>query len=309
MLSIYKNKEQELLRLDDIANGCWINAVDPTPDEIKQLEDWGIEADLINYSLDLDEMARIERDEGYLLIMLRIPFFQGTGVDIPYITIPLGIILTDRFVATICRYDNNITRTLCNGRYRGLRTAKRYRFALYIFLETAARYLSNLREINRTVDALEDQLQKSTRNKELLEILKFQKSLVYFTTGLRSNGVMMERLQRMQFFKQFEDDRELLDDVITENQQAIEMTVIANNILSSMMDAFASIISNNMNTVIKALAALTIIINIPTIVTSFFGMNVALPFEEHIYAYLIILTGSLALTLIAVFIFMRRDWF
>jgi len=137
-----------------------------------------------------------------------------------------------------------------------MKTAKRYRFALYIILETATRYLAHLREINKTTEALEDQLQKSTRNREVLELLKFQKSLVYFTTGLRSNQVLMERLQRMEVFKKYEEDKDLLEDVITENQQAIEMTDIQTNILNGLMDAFASIISNNLNSVMKALAAL-----------------------------------------------------
>ena len=309
MLTIFKNTEQGLQRFENVANGGWINAIDPSPEEIKQLEGWGIEPDLINYSLDQDEMARMERDEGYVFILLRIPYFQGSGTDIPHITVPLGIILTDRFVVTICRHENDITRVLCNGKYRGLKTAKRYRFALYIFLEAATRYLSTLREINKTTEALEDQLQQSTRNREVLELLKVQKSLVYFTTGLRSNLVVMERLQRTQMFNQFEDDQELLEDVITENQQAIEMTNVQTNILNGLMDAFASIISNNLNTVMKALAALTIIINIPAIVAAFFGMNVSLPGEGHPLAFLIVLAISIGLTLFAAIVFVRRDWF
>ncbi len=309
MLAIYKSTEQGLQRFDDVVNGGWIDAVNPTPEEIAQLQAWGIEADLINYSLDQDEMAHMEREEGYVFILLRIPYFQGSGTDIPHITIPLGIILTDRFVVTICRYENDITRALCNGKYRGLKTAKRYRFALYVFLETALRYLSYLREINRITEVLEDQLQLSTRNREVLELLKVQKSLVYFTTGLRSNLVLMERLQRVRMFNQFEEDQELLEDVITENQQAIEMTNIQTNILNGLMDAFASIISNNLNTIMKALAALTIIINVPTIVASFYGMNVALPVQDHPHAFLIVLLISIVLVAIAVFVFVKRDWF
>jgi len=191
-----------------------------------------------------------------------------------------------------------------------MRTAKRYRFALYVILETATRYLMYLREINRKTEALEDQLQKSTRNREVLELLKYQKSLVYFTTGLRSNQVMMERLQRMKMFTQYEEDQELLEDVITENQQAIEMTDIQTNILNGLMDAFASIISNNLNSVMKALAALTIIINIPTIISSFFGMNVAIPGNEtHPFAFLTVVGIALGITIVAAIIFAKRDWF
>jgi magnesium transporter len=200
-------------------------------------------------------------------------------------------------------------RMLTNGKYRGFKTAKRYRFVLYVLLETATRYLTYLREINRAVDHVEDQLQKSTRNRELLQLLKYQKSLVYFTTALHSNEVMMERLQRMRMFNQYDEDEDLLEDVITENQQAIQVTNINAEILSGMMDAFASIISNNLNVVMKALAAITIVINVPAIVAAFYGMNVQLPGEDHPLAFLTVFGISILLSGIAVIIFYKRDWF
>jgi magnesium transporter len=212
-------------------------------------------------------------------------------------------------IVTICRYDKELFKVLANGKYRLLKTGKRYRFALYIFLETATRYLTHLREINRMTEAVEDQLQKSTRNREVLELLKYQKSLTYFATALRSNEVMMERVQRTQIFNYYEEDQDLLEDVLTENQQAIQMTNINTEILSSMMDAFASIISNNLNGVMKALAAITIIINVPAVVAAFYGMNVTLPGEGHPLAFLTVIGISLSLTAIATFIFYKRDWF
>ncbi len=309
MLTIYKTTPEGLEIVQSITNGCWISAIDPRPEEIAQLEEWGVEPELITYSLDLDEMARVERDEGYTLILLRIPYLQDENQDIPYITIPMGIIIKDNFIATLCRYPNDISRILTNGKYRGFKTAKRYRFVLYVLLETATRYLAHLRDINRAVENVEDQLQKSTRNRELLELLKYQKCLVYFTTALRSNEVMMERLQRMKMFNQYEEDEDLLEDVLTENQQAIQTTNIQTEILSSMMDAFASIISNNLNVVMKALAALTIILNLPTIVASFYGMNVALPGEDHPLAFLTVFGIAIGMTAIATYIFYKRDWF
>ncbi len=308
MLTIYKTTPEGLETLESPTNGCWIKVTDPTPDEIAQLVDWGIEPELITYSLDEDEMARVERDEGYTLILLRIPHFQGETHDIPYNTVPMGIIIKDNLIVTICRYKSQITNILTNGKYRGFKTAKRYRFVLYVLLETATRYLTYLREINRAVDHVEDQLQKSTRNSEVLELLKYQKSLVFFTTALRSNEVVMERLQRMRMFNQYEEDEDLLEDVITENQQAIQMTNINAEILSSMMDAFASIISNNLNVVMKILATLTIVVSLPTLVASFYGMNVSLPGEDHPFAFMAIFGISLALTSVAAFIFYKRDW-
>ena len=309
MLTIYKTTLEGLQTLESTANGCWIKATAPTAEEIEQLENWGIEPELITYSLDQDEMARVERDEGYTLILLRIPHFQGETHDIPYITVPIGIIIKENMIATICQHDSHITRILTNGKYRGFKTAKRYRFVLYVLLETATRYLTYLREINRAVDHVEDQLEKSTRNRELLQLLKYQKSLVYFTTALHSNEVVMERLQRMRMFNKYDEDEELLEDVITENQQAIQVTNINAEILSGMMDAFASIISNNLNVVMKALAAITIVINVPAIVAAFYGMNVTLPGENHPLAFLTVFGISILLSGLAVFIFYRRDWF
>ena len=307
MLTIYKTTEQGLEQLESMANGAWVKAIDPTPEETQQLVDWGIDTDYINYSLDLDEMPRMERDQDYTFILVRIPHRQPDS-DIPYTTIPLGIMIKSNFIVTICRHDKEMFKVLANGKYRLLKTAKRYRFALYIFLETATRYLTHLREINRTTEAIEDQLQKSTRNRELMELLKYQKSLTYFATALRSNEVMMERVQRTQIFNYYEDDQDLLEDVLTENQQAIQMTNINTEILSSMMDAFASIISNNLNTVMKALAALTIILNLPTVVAAFYGMNVALPGENHPLAFLTVIGIAVGLTALATFIFYKRDW-
>jgi magnesium transporter len=310
MLTIFKTIEGGLERLEQPVNGCWIHVVDPTPEEIKQLEAWDIEPDLIQYSLDLDEMAHTERDENYTFILSRVPYFQGSEHDVPYTTLPLGIILKSNLVVTICRRDNDVLRALCNGKYSGLKTGKRHRFVLYILLETALRYLSYLRAINRAVEDVEDRLQASTRNKEVLELLKYQKSLTYFATALRSNEVMMERLQRNRLFNQYEEDQDLLEDVLTENQQAIQMVSITTDILSSMMDAFASIISNNLNVVMKALAALTIVINIPTIVASFLGMNVEIPgAESHPLAFWVIVAISMLLAGLAAYIFVKRDWF
>ncbi len=308
MLTIYKTTEQGLETIETIANGAWVNVVDPTPEEMEKLVNWGMDMDYINYSLDQDEMARMERDEEYTFILLRIPIHQAES-DVPYTTVPLGIMILGNRIITVCRYSSDILRTLTNGKHRLMKTGKRYRLALYIFLETSARYLTLLREINRATELVEDRLEKSTQNREVLELLKFQKSLTYFATALRSNEVMMERVQRTQLFNYYEEDQDLLEDVLTENQQAIQMTSIATEILSGMMDAFASIISNNLNVVMKALAALTIVLNLPAIVAAFYGMNVALPGEGQPYAFLVVIGISLGLTAIATYVFYKRNWF
>lgn len=310
MITIYKSTATGLEQIDEAITGSWINVVDPTTDEIERLINLGIPQDFITYPLDIDERPRTEKeDDGTLLVLMRIPFYQGEKSDIPYTTIPLGVILKNDFVVTVTRWQNPVIQDFTSGRIRGFSTGKRYRFLLRLLLSTANRFLAHVREINRSVDILEDQLQLSIRNKEVLELLKYQKSLVYFTTALKSNELMLERLQRTQIFRMYPDDEDLLDDVITENQQAIEMTNISSNILTSMMDAFASIISNNLNEVMKFLASVTIVLSIPTIVTSYFGMNVALPMQNNPFAYLYIIAIFVAVAAVVIYIFMKRNWF
>lgn len=244
-----------------------------------------------------------------MLIILRIPYYEGPRVDIPYTTIPLGIVLTERLIITICRRPNEVIQEFTSGKMRGLSTAKRNRFILRLLLMTANRFLAYLREINRLVEATEDKMQASMQNREVLELLKYSKSLVLFTQALKSNELMLERLKRSQLFHQYPEDEDLLEDVITENQQAIEMVNISSTILSSLMDAFASIISNNLNVVMKFLASVTIVLSIPTIVTSFFGMNVKLPFQNLDLAYLLIIVLFLTISAVIVYLFIKRDWF
>jgi len=310
VITIYKNTEFGLEIINEIVPGCWINVIDPTTDEIEFVVSQGVPQDFITYPLDLDERPRTEReDDGKLLILIRIPYFEGAKVDVPYITIPLGIILTDKYIITVCRRQNDLLQEFASGRVRGLSTGKRNRFMLRLLLANASRYLLFLREINKVTDVIEDTLVASMKNKEVFELLKYQKSLVYFTTALKSNELVLERLQRSQIFKQYPDDEDLLEDVITENQQAIEMVNIASTILSSMMDAFASIISNNMNIVMKFLTSMTIVMSIPTIVTSFYGMNVPLPLQTENWASLAVIGIFMAISAVVIIIFLKRDWF
>jgi magnesium transporter len=309
MITIYKTTDQGLERIPEISRGCWIDVVDPTTEEIAELLELGVPQEFITDPLDLDERARVEREDGEILIVLRVPVYQGQAADVPYTTMPLGVILDSQWILTLSRRASEVMQEFAAGRVRGLSTAKRNRFILQLLHQTASKYLSYLREINKAVDLLEDQLQLSTRNKELLGLLKYQKSLVYFTEALRSNELMMERLQRGQFFATYPDDEDLLEDALTENQQAIAMTNIATNILSSTMDAFASIISNNVNIVMKFLAAATIILMVPNILSGFWGMNVPVPMTSWPWAFPLIVAIALVLALLVARIFIRRDWF
>ncbi|MGA9399017.1 MAG: magnesium transporter CorA family protein [Anaerolineaceae bacterium] len=310
MLTFYKRSDNGIVTLPKQVSGCWIRCVDPSPEEVERLTKLGIPQDFITYSLDIDERPRIEReDDGTRLIILRIPMEFDAEADLPFNTIPMGIITTDNYIVTVSKFGTDLLNDFINGRSRNFSTGKRNRMLLLILLRTAARYLDYLRQINKNVDHLEDQLTLSMRNKELLELLKYQKCLVYFTTALKANQLILEHLNKTHTFRAFEEDEDLLEDVITENQQAIEMTAISNDILSSMMDAFASIISNNLNVVMKFLASITIVLSIPTIVTSFFGMNVNLPFSAHPLAFLFVIGIFVGICLLVIFIFIKRDWF
>ena len=309
MITFFKNNQTGLETLHNPVSGCWLNVIDPTQDEITRLQGLGFPQDFITYPLDIDERPRTEREDGKLLILLRVPYFQGETFDVPYITIPLCIIVSDKYLVTVCKRNNDIIQEFASGRAKDLSTAKHNRFILRLLLSTANKYLTCLREISRIVEALEDKLQLSIRNKEVLELLKYEKSLTYFTTALKANELMLERLQKSQLFKAYPEDEDLLEDVINENQQAIEMTNIQSNILSGMMDAFASIISNNLNQVIKLLTSITIVLSFPSLVVGLYGMNVALPLDDHPLAFAFVVAASVGVSLTVAFILKRRDWF
>src|SRR5512137_2131233 len=309
MITVYRSTPQGVAQISEPVDGSWIHLVNPDLDELEQVQRaYHIPAEFLTYPLDQDEMARSEKDEGVTLVILRVPRYQGETSDVPFTTVPLGIILSERIVITVCSFESDLIRGLTNGRVRNLSTSKRNRFLLHIFLVAVQQYLTHLRAINKTVDVLEDKLQLSLRNREVLELLKYQKSLTYFTTALKANELMMARLQKSQLFRMYPDDEELLEDALTEIGQAIEMTNISSGILSAMMDAFASIISNNLNVVMKFLASVTIILALPSLVASIYGMNVDLPLDAHPLAFWYVMGMAVIVSVGVVIVFIRKDW-
>jgi len=312
MLSYYKNNEFILEKLGEAVPNCWIDAINPTPEEKELLCNLGIPRDFLTYSLDIDERSRIdEEDDGTTLIVVRVPYYQGEKEDIAYVTIPLGIIIADKYIVTVCSKPTDIIQQFSSGKVAKLSTTKRNRFALRLLMTTTTKFLDDVRTINKVVDVLEDRLYASMKNTELLTLLKYQKSYVYFAQALKQNELTLVRLSRLNSFKRFEEDEDLLEDVITENTQAIDMTNISSSILSSLMDAFASVISNNLNVVMKVLASVTIIMNIPVIISGFFGMNVNFPpyISEHPLAVPFILLITIILTILSIWIFQKKHWF
>jgi magnesium transporter len=308
MITILKTAENKLSTLPQVADGAWVNVINPSPVEIEETYGLGIPLDFITYSLDIDERPRTEKAAGTTLLLLRIPYYQGDVEDIPFTTVPLGIILCYDYIITVSKHEILFLNNMINKHGQYFSTDKRNRFILQILLGIANEYLDTVRKVNKKVDQIEDQLQKSIQNKEVLELLKFQKSLELLSTALKSNELVFEKMQRTRFFATFPEDADLLEDVITENQQAIEMTNISGNILSQMMDAFASIISNNQNHVIKVLTSVTIILSLPTLISSFYGMNLALPLQNNNLGFVVIGSLSVSVMLMAGLFFKKMNW-
>lgn len=311
MIKILRWSENRFVPTDKIERHSLINIINPDKDELEKLSvEMNIPSDFLTDPLDIDERPRIEIEDGVLLIVLRVPIYDQTNSEIPFTTIPAGIILTkDDTIVIISIFDIADVLGLYDGKTKSISTGKRSSFILRIFLKTAQLYLNYLKEINKLTGDVERKLQKSLKNEELIKLLNIEKSLVFFTTSLKSNELMMERLLKTELLKLTQDDKDMLEDVLIDNKQAIEMANIYSNILSGMMDAFASVISNNLNVVMKILTTITIILMIPTLMASIYGMNIQLPFQKEPYSFFIVIGISFTLSLISILIFIGKKWF
>ncbi|PKM47361.1 MAG: magnesium transporter [Firmicutes bacterium HGW-Firmicutes-8] len=311
MINIYKSNEVgEFTELEQLAKGCWINLINPTEEEIKSVsEKLGIEPDYLKDPLDPEEKSRIERENGTLLIIIDIPVLTDKETT-TFDTIPLGmVVVEDSYFITVCLKENPIINDFANNRVKGFFTFKKTRFILQLLYRIATNYLRYLKQINRKTDQIEEQLHKSMKNQELFALLNLEKSLVYFTTSLRSNEIVMEKMLRGKFLKMYPEDEDIMEEAIIENKQAIEMAHIYSNILSGMMDAFASVISNNLNIVMKFLTSVTIVLSIPTMVAAFFGMNVELPFHGNVHSFTFIILLTLMVSLLVTVSLVKRKLF
>ncbi|HBB29977.1 MAG TPA: magnesium transporter [Clostridiales bacterium] len=311
MLNIYKTIGDSLYTLDSIEDNAWINLTNPTEDELDFIvEKLNVERDFLYAALDEEESARVDTEKEQILILVDTPAVEKTDEHIIYETLPLGIILTENNIITVCLKDSIVLDQFEKNSVRTFSTNKKFRFIYQILYRNAQRYLLYLRQIDKMSNQVEKKLHKSMKSKELIQLLDLEKSLVYITTALKANEAVLEKILKLDIIKKFPDDKDLLDDVIVENKQAIEMANIYSGILSGMMDAFASIISNNLNIVMKVLASITIIMSIPTIFASFYGMNVInIPFSGSPYGFYIVIGMSALTSLIAGLIFMKKNLF
>lgn len=314
MIKYYKTYEGKLKQLDAPESGCWINIYPPfNHDNLKKLsEQYNIPIDFLIDSLDIEERSRFEREDDSNLIVLKIPMANDAENEreARFITIPLGIIIVDDILITISPYENQVIDCFLNNNVKNVNINDRSKFVLQIFDRCVFYFLYFLKEINNESNAYEKELYDSMRNEELLKLLKIEKSLVYFVTSLRSNELMMLKIQRTDFLKinNDEDKQEFFGDTIIDMSQALEMANTYTNILSGTMDAFASIISNNLNVVMKRLTSVTIVLTVPMLVASLYGMNVHIPYESYPYAFYFIMAFCLVVAISLILLFKKLKW-
>ncbi|EOD3844307.1 magnesium transporter CorA family protein [Staphylococcus aureus] len=285
----------------------WINVVEPDREEIENLmEQYNIPEDFIRDPLDSEESSRIEYDEdtGYSLIIIDLPIVNSTNRSVlSFVTIPLGIIIGNGIIVTVCDAENEFLENLPK---RDINLKFHSRFALEILTTIADHYNRNLRLLNKSRVRIEKELKNNITNKQLFKLMEVEKSLVYFLAALKGNDTIIKKLFRLPAIKRFEEDEELLEDLIIENNQAIETTELHQRILESITTSYASLLSNDMNTIMKTLTLFTVLLTLPTLVFSFFGMNVPLPIDDHSYISWIIVVGISLILVVIVSIFLWR---
>ena len=313
MLKIY-NTDMETNKLEEIKEfkkGSWINLVNPSENEIKKVcENINIQEDFIRDALDYEEKARIdaEEDDNTILFVIDVPVIEKNEDNDIYSTMPLGmIVVRDDFFITVSLRKNKVIEDFEKRKIKNFQTYKKTRFIFQIFYLNSSYFLNYLKQINKETEIAEYILKNSMKNKELLKLLSLEKGLVYFATSLKSNEIVMEKTMRGKIVKLYDDDEDILEDAIIENRQAIEMAQIYTNILNGTMDAYASIISNNLNGVMKFLTSITIVLAIPTMISSFWGMNVKLPFENSPLGFVIMVSIAVVLTLVVTWWLKRKD--
>ena len=306
MITIWKQKDNQLHRSAILERACWLQVTSPSDLEVDSLgREYGIDAETILDILDIDERSRYESFPEYRLIIYRVPL-KSSESQIPYRTIPLGIVLVDGLIITVCSEEPVFIERVHHQSAERYCLARPNSFVHHLMARAAAEYLRFLKDINRKTSGVEKDLQKSIRNNELIRLLDMEKALVHFTTSLKSNELVIDKMCKGAWKGLAEGEMDVLDDVITENRQAIEMANIYSNILSGMMDAFASVISNNLNTVMKRLTSISIALMIPTLFASLYGMNLShLPFSRSPFAFLGIASISVVAAVLGSWLFTR----
>ncbi len=309
MIQYFKNKEHRTIEIDKPEDGTWINVLPPLKhEEFTELsESLDIPIDFLKDSLDIDERSRYEIDDNVKLIVIKTPTENNSfnDSDAFYITIPICIILTHNQIVTVNSFENEAIKKFLNT-FQNRNPDKKNMMVLKIFEKVTNNFQDYLKEINMRRNTLEHKLYVANRNEELLQLMRIQKSLVYFLTALRSNELLMMKMVRTNFLQLNEDEKDFMDDLIVETSQALEMANTYTNILSSTLDAFASIISNNQNEVLKRLTTLTIVLTVPILIASIYGMNVPIPYKDTQYAFWIPVIISLIILAVVAWNYWKR---
>ena len=307
---MFRTSDGAIHEIQEPQDGCWVALTNPTATEIFEIsEQFQIEVDDLRAPLDEEERSRIEVEDTYTLILVDVPMIEERNDKDWYGTIPLGIIVTDKMSFTICLEDTQVLTRFMEGRVRNFFTYMKTRFILQILYRNASMYLRYLRIIDKKSEQVEEKLHFSPRNQELIELLELEKSLVYFTTSLRSNEMVLEKLLKVESIKKYPEDQDLLDDVVVENQQAIEMTRIYRDIIQGTRELLSSLMDNRLNSAMKYLASITIVMAIPTIISGIYGMNVSekwMPLAHTPYGFGIICVLILVACVITMKVLKKR---
>lgn len=311
MLKVYKTDtiDKKIKKIKKITTDCWIDLTSPTTDEIdKVVNKTLVDKELITKMLDPEELPRIEQSGNATLVVIDTPYLEN---HYEYTTYPLGIIITDNnYLITVSPRKVNVLDDFKQDKIKNFRTAKKTRFLIQILLITASSYLRALKKVNAAIEHKEEVLKKSTQNKDLVDMLEIEKTLVYFITSLKANDLVLEKLGKGNILPMYEGDYELLEDAMIETKQAIEMSAIYKDILNSITDTYETIVSNNLNIAMKFLAAATIVLSIPTMISSFLGMNIPLgEITNNSNAFTIVILISISMSLLIAFILKKKDMF
>lgn len=315
MIRYYAKQEDRLVELEELQTGCWVNIKPPfSQEELEELaQRFDIPMDFLTDPLDIDERSRYEKEEDVRLIILNTPTLSTADDenDSIYITVPIGIVLTPENIITITALENPVLQLFLDNKIRNFNPADEQQFVLKIFEHTVYRFLNCLKKLNTKRNLIEKELYDSSRNRELMQLLSIEKSLVYFINALNGNELLKIKMKRTDFLgiRHDEDKTDLFEDIVIDNGQALEMANIYTNILNGTMDAYGSIISNNLNITIQRLTLITIILTVPMVIASFFGMNVPVPGAKNPYSIVFIITFSIILSLATIWYFRRKRMF
>lgn len=310
MIKIYKTDDRSIHELDSIEDGAWVQMIHPTRAEGTRIaNELNIDVDDIMAALDEEESSRVELEQGYTLILVDIPTVEMRHEKRVYTTIPLGIILLQNLIVTVCTEDTPILHRFVKNRVKEFSTKKKMRFVYQIMFYVTSLYQADLRVLDKKRTAIEERIEGDTENVDLIDLHELESTLVYFATSLRANGVVLDRLTRYKRLEQYPEDQELLDDVIVENKQAIEMTSIFRDIINSTRELMSTMIDRRLNNVMKYLTSITIVMAIPTIISGLYGMNVdvkGMPFANSVLGFAIICLFTLLVCILVLWILRRK---